>query len=199
MESLTSPHYTIQTLDFSTRFTIRTAKINCSSLILSVWLIGWAVGEIFAIRTLVNGVIQYQSAGESSLVASSLFMLVWLAIWTVGGVTALFTFLWQVAGSEVVEISHDAFKIGRKVFGWGPSKNYNPINIDNLRVDESEPVVSSRFGSFSKTRSSRAGSLVFDYGGSQVHFGSGLDSGEAALIRAEIQSRYPQYRTRQIR
>ncbi len=198
MESLTNPHYTIQTLDFSSRFTIRTAKANCSSLFLGIWLCGWAVGEIFVGSAFIKGVIQQLTDGESSLSAPWLFMVAWLAIWTVGGGAALVTFLWQVAGREVVEVSHDAFKIGRKVFGLGPSKSYNPINIDNLRIDDSQPAVSSRFVRFSNTRSSSAGSLMFDYGGSQVHFGSGLDSGEAKLLLAEIQSRYPQYRTRQI-
>ncbi len=198
MQAITSPRFTIQALDFSTRFTVRTGKLNCSSLFLAIWLCGWAFGEIFAAISVVNGVLQSITSGESSLDGSWLGLLVWLLFWTIGGGTALVVFLWQVTGREVIEISHDEFKIGRKVVGLGPSKSYNPINIDNLRLDESQPAGSSSSTRFGAVRSLGEGRLVFDYGSAQVRFGSGLDLNEGRLFLAEIQRRYPQYRSRQV-
>jgi hypothetical protein len=195
VQSITSPHYTVQTVDLSTRFTIRAGKLNCSSLFLGLWLCGWAIGEVFAIGTLADGVIQSLTSGESSLDGSWLGLVIWLLFWTFGGGIALVIFLWQVAGREVIEISYDAFKIGRKVLGIGPNKSYNPINVDNLRIDENQPAGSSRASRFGTAGSLGGGRLVFDYGGAQVRFGSGLDSNEAKLLLAEIQSRYPRYRS----
>ncbi len=198
MQSITSPRFTIQTIDLSTRFTVRTGRLNCSSIFLAVWLCGWAFGEFFALSTVLTGAVQSLTSGESALDGSWLGLLIWLFFWTIGGGIALVIFLWQVAGREVIEISHDAFKIGRKVFGLGPSRSYNPINIENLRADESQPAISSMTTRFGGARFMGGGRLVFDYGGAQVSFGSGLDANEARLLLAEIQSRYPQYRSRPV-
>jgi len=190
MISATGPRYTIQTLDFSTRFTIRTtSKPGTANLFIGAWLCAWAIGEILVLGIVASEVIQYVTGGTSSLGGSWLGMLGWFLVWTAAGGVTLVSFSWQIAGREVIEISLDAFKISRKVSRFGPTRSYNPINIKALRLDESQPAVSARL-----MRS--GGRLVFDYGGSPVHFGGGLDSNEAALLLAEIQSRYPQFRGR---
>ena len=197
MISTTSPRYTIQTLDFSTRFIIRAnGRPGCSNVFIGAWLCGWAIGEIIVLGIVVSDAIQALTGRPSSLGASLPGLLIWLLVWTGLGGTTLVSFLWQIAGREVIEISHDSFKIGRKLFSTGPSKSYNPINIDNLRLDDSQPAVSARFTRYGGARSSGGGLLVFDYGGSPVHFGGGLGFDEATLLLAEIQSRFPQYRSR---
>jgi len=197
MISGTGPRFTIQTLDFSTRFTVRAAsKPGLVNLFIGAWLCAWAIGEILLIGIVVSEVVQSLTGGASSLGGSWLGMLAWFLAWTAAGGVTLASFSWQIAGREVIEISHDSFKIDRKVSRFGPTRNYNLANIANLRLDESQPVVSARFMRIGGAWSAGNGRLVFDYGGSPVRFGGGLDSSEAALLLAEIQSRFTQYRSR---
>jgi len=53
-----------------------------STAFLVLWLVGWAMGERFAIISLFGG----ESTGPASL-----FLVVWLCLWTVGGVACLMT------------------------------------------------------------------------------------------------------------
>lgn len=197
MLSTSGPRYTVETLDFSTRVTISAAsKPGCASLFTGAWLCGWGIGEILLLVVVVSSAIQSLTGGTSTLGQSWLNVLLWLLVWTAVGGLTLVNFLWQITGREVVEISHDAFKISRKVLKMGPVQIYNPTNIDNLRVDDSQPVVQPRFIHFGGAASASGGRLVFNYGGSPVRFGGSLDSSEAALLLAEIQARFSQYRTR---
>jgi hypothetical protein len=200
MISTANTRYTIETLATSTRFSIRLSGANCSSLFLAVWLCGWAVGEIFVGVTLVNSVAQFLAGGETIFTGETLFLVFWLAFWTLGGGFALYTVSMQVAGREVIEVSHDAIKIAKKAFGVGLGKTYNAINIDNLRIDESLPQFAAAtsqlppaLGRFSRGAAAANGALAFDYGGSTVRFGIGLSLDEARQLLGEIVRRYPQY------
>ncbi len=190
MISSAQTRYTIQTLEASTRFSHPVGGLGCSSLYMVVWLVGWAVGEVVVGGMLLNGLFQFLAGSETAV------------LWTLGGGFALYTVLLQIVGREVIEVSHDAIKIAKKVFGLGFGKTYNAINIDNLRVDESLPQIAAAttqlppfLGRLSQGAFAANGALVFDYGGGSVHFGVRLQLDEARQLLEEILRRYPQYRS----
>ena len=201
MISTTQSRYSIETLAASTRFSNPVGRAGCSSLILVVWICGWAVGEVFAGVEVLDGLIKFLGGGQTIFRSDWTFLLVWLLVWTAGGLIALYSLLWQVTGREVIEVSHESLKVAKKVFGLGFGKTYNAINIDNLRVDESLPQMATVMGQlppalarFGQRSVSARGALMFDYGGSTVRFGLGLNLDEARQLLGEIQRRYPQYR-----
>jgi len=92
-----------------------------SVVFLTVWLCGWAVGEAFALWTLVRGAIALMTGappgpGRDPLVlgpalAVATFLLVWLFFWTIGGYAAarhLLQLLWSsdriVAGAATLRV-----------------------------------------------------------------------------------------------
>jgi hypothetical protein len=201
MISTAQTRYTNEALEASTRFTNPVSSVGCSSLFLLMWLCGWAVGEVLVIGMLGNSLVQSLGGGENFFAGQNIFLLFWLLFWTLGGGFALYTVAMQLAGREVIEVGHESIKIAKKAFGLGFGKTYNAINIDNLRVDESLPQfanalaqlppVVARFGQGAVTA---GGALVFEYGGTSVHFGIGLSLDEARSLLEDIVRRYPQFR-----
>jgi hypothetical protein len=114
------------------------------------------------------------------------FVLFWLAIWTVGGYSALRTFLWQIAGKEVIEVSHSGIRLSCPIFGLGKVKEYDANEIADVRLLGSD----ERTG---KKGIAGLNQLVFDYGFGTVEFGGGLTVKEAEGILQEIASRYWQF------
>src|SRR5512138_821345 len=64
-------------------------------LFLGAWLCGWAMGETFAIGTLLGG---REGKGPGA------FLALWLVLWTVGGGAAIFAFLMNLVGREVIAL-----------------------------------------------------------------------------------------------
>jgi len=59
------------------------------------WMIGWAVGEVFAIREPFTG----ETPGFARL-----FLVGWLGCWTVGGAFIGYAWLWTVFGVERIAL-----------------------------------------------------------------------------------------------
>jgi hypothetical protein len=173
---------------------------------LGIWLVGWTFGEVMVGGIVIAGILKLLS-GTSEISMSGLagiagggglFMLVWLTFWTIGGAFAIYTFLWQLVGKEIVEISYEAIKIQRAVAGFGRKKEYLASYIKDLRVsplaaDSNYPFGRSRASSFYGLS---GGPLAFDYGAKTFRFGSGVDEAEAKQILEKIVSRFPQFRAR---
>src|SRR4051812_4658560 len=62
---------------------------------LALWLCGWSVGEVAAIRELATRALPGPGLA---------FLLVWLTFWTLGGAFALLQVLWTFAGREEIEL-----------------------------------------------------------------------------------------------
>lgn len=75
---------------------------------LSVWLVGWAAGEVFAVGTLLRLLPPQESAPPA------LFLGLWLTLWTVGGLGALAALLQQVLGREELEWSSERLTVKRR-------------------------------------------------------------------------------------
>ena len=140
---------------------------------LPLWLVGWAFGEVFAIRTLIYG-------GK----APQLFLIAWLALWTFGGCTALYSWLAQVLGKEIVSLSHSTLTIQRNVTGFEKAKEYDLTHVRNLRAGEPSRDYFRR----RQMSTFAAGTIAFDYGAKTFRFGAGVDEAEAAMIIAELKN-----------
>jgi len=74
---------------------------------LALWLCGWAAGEYFALREIVNGGI------------TGLFLLIWLVPWTLAGAAVLWAILWQIFGIERLFVTAGALVREWRLLGFG--------------------------------------------------------------------------------
>ena len=199
-----NPRISIENLGMSTLFSIPARKHWITLIFLGVWLTGWLFGELFALGILFSSVGSFLfrifdirffdlfefDSGVGSAFAGS-FILVWLTIWTVAGYGAVRTFLWQLAGRELVEVSRTSIKISRPIFGLGRVKEYQAAEIANLRLLSAD----ERAG---KKGMAGPNQLAFDYEFVSVEFGGGLTIREAEAVLEEITKRYRQYAPRTI-
>jgi hypothetical protein len=199
LSSADNPRISIENLGMSTLVSIPARKNWITLIFLGVWLTGWLCGELFALSVLFSSVGSFLfrifdigavdffdfDDGFGSAFAGS-FILVWLTMWTVAGYGAARTFLWQLAGKEVVEVSRTAIKLSRPIFGLGRVKEYHVAEIADLRLLNA----GERSG---KKGLAGPNQLAFDYEFDTVEFGGGLTVGEAEAVLEEITRRYRQY------
>jgi len=177
------PRYTVEDTFAALRITIPARRNWPVVLFLGFWLGGWAIGEVIVgalllrdVLALLNG--QTPDTGQG---AGMLFMALWLTLWTLGGGFALVTWLWNLAGKEVVVIDGESLTLWKAVFGVGPSRRYEAAYVDRLRAS----------GGSDGSQGPWSGGLAFDYAGSTVRFGAGLTPDEARDLVALIGDRFP--------
>lgn len=105
---------------------------------LGFWLCGWLVGEIVAL-TQVAKITQVNSDNIPEL-----FIVVWLCGWTVGGIFAIRTFLWMIAGKEIITISQGVLSVSRKYALFVRPKSYDLQEAKNFRVQEDPSAFKQR-------------------------------------------------------
>lgn len=174
------PRYTIQD-DFATlRITVPTRRNWVLMLFLGVWLTGWAAGEIIVGALFVRGILALLrgQTPDIGVGAGLLFMGIWLTFWTVGGGFALVTWLWNLAGKEIITLDGNALTIRKAVWGVGPAKRYDFAYVDRLRVS-------------ADSQGPWAEGLAFDYGADMIRFGRGLSPAEAHEVWTRIADRFP--------
>jgi uncharacterized membrane protein len=147
---------------------------------LAFWLCGWAVAEVMVANQFLKG----DSPPEGEL-----FMLAWFGVWTVGGVVAFYAWLWQLMGKEMLTVRGQTFKIRRDVGGFGFDKEYNLIQMRELRIGSvgSSPLA---FSSSFQLWGVGGGVISFDHGERTYRFGAGLDEAEAKQIVTAIKQRF---------
>lgn len=140
---------------------------------LSLWLVAWAIGEVFVSRQLITGQMTINR-----------FDIGWLVGWTVFGVVAIYAWLWMVRGKEFVRVTPERIGIRRSVWSHGVERQYEAAHISGWRLI----IVPRSFWSDDDSPSafSNNGPLAFDYGERTVRFGQGLRDEEAAEILATI-------------
>lgn len=147
---------------------------------LAFWICGWGVAEFMVAKQVVTG--DAPPDGE-------LFMLVWLGVWTLGGGVAIYAWLWQLMGKEMVVMRGQTFKIRLDIGGFGLDKEYDLVQMRDLRVG---PIVLSPVNVSSSLQlwGVGGGVIAFDYAGRTYRFGAGLDEAEAKQVMAAIKQRY---------
>ena len=147
--------------------------------LLGFWICGWAVAEVMVAIQILNG--DAPPEGES-------FMLAWFGIWTVSGMFAIYACLWQVLGKEIVTVHGQTFKIRRDIGGFGFDKEYDFLQMRDLRVGQVtfNPL---EFSSSLQLWGIGGGVMVFKYGAKIYRFGAGLDEVEAKQAVTAIKKR----------
>lgn len=147
---------------------------------LAFWICGWGVAEFMVAKQVVTG--DAPPDGE-------LFMLAWLGVWTLGGGVAIYAWLWQVMGKEIVLVRGQTFRTRRDVGGFGFDKEYDLVQMRDLRVG---PIVLSPVNVSSSLQlwGVGGGVISFDCGARTYRFGAGLDEAEAKQIVVAITQRY---------
>lgn len=147
---------------------------------LLVWLGGWSLGEVAAIRALLAGAA-HGPAG--------LFTGFWLVGWSCGGALAGYSLLWYLVGQERILLAHDALVLRKVVLGLGPEKRFDLTRVTDLRVDagSGEP---DRRGGLQLPTAGGSGLVAFDYDARTVRFGLDLDEPEGAWIVSQLAARH---------
>lgn len=134
----------------------------------SVWLCGWAAGEVGVLSMLLTG----RTAG-----APARLLVVWLALWSVGGCLAVLYLLWVFLGREVVIFRANRLVLMRKMGRLSTKRDYDLARVRNFRCAawtyHSDGVL-GKMGRFAG-----AGTIVFDYGESSFRIGAGLGEAES--------------------
>ncbi|MDF0667027.1 MAG: hypothetical protein P0119_13260 [Nitrospira sp.] len=148
--------------------------------LLGFWICGWTVAEVMVAIQLLNG--DAPPEGE-------FFMSAWFSIWTIGGVLAVYAWLWQVMGKEIVIVLGQTFKTRRDVGGFGFDKDYDLLQMRDLRVWRAgfNPL---DFSSSLQLWGIGGGVIAFDYGAKTHRFGAGLDEAEAEQVVTAITQRH---------
>jgi hypothetical protein len=150
-------------------------------LFLSLWILGWAIGELLVPARLLG---RSREAGEN------LFMVVWLVAWTLGGLVAIYLWLWNLAGREIVTVREGTLAIRRAIDGLGRSREFDAAHIEGLRVASQlwnpwDPASRLRFWGVG------GGTIAFDYGATTYRFGGALEEAEARQMVARLARALP--------
>jgi len=151
----------------------RPARQWSTSFILALWLSGWGAGEWAAARQLLSG---------TSPEGAGTFLALWLTAWTLGGALALGSFLWSLAGREVLAIDGPVLTVRREALGLGRTRSFELGAIRALRAvqpGQPEPgeelTTAGRGGRRAGSRLSRRGTIAFEAGGQVHRLGLGLE------------------------
>ena len=146
---------------------------------LAFWLVGWGVGEVSAIESIIN------SKPETPV----LFMVAWLGGWTAGGAFAISAWLYNIKGKEVVRIDRLELKHIRDYVIFKRSKEYELAHVKDLRALASSSSMFN-FNTGMEFWGFTGGNIAFDYGHNTYKFGTGLDEAEAKHIVETIKHRF---------
>lgn len=138
-----------------------------ASAFLSLWLIGWAAGEYFALG-------QFFSGGIS---ITDLFLLLWLVPWTLGGAGVLWVLGWQLFGVERLFVT-----AGALVREWGL------LGIHGRRLVRAADIVAVKADSGAVSDLAGLGTITVTTTGPTMRIGAGLTSHEAEFVAGLIRS-----------
>ncbi len=153
------------------------------SLILLVWLVGWAAAEFAVLRELLG----------TSDTAHRIMLAVFLVAWTFAGFMAARALLFSLGGRERIRINAAEMEHVIEAPLMRRSKVYDMNRISNLRAGRPRPRRRSGRPADrrpSKGRIRQTGRIVFDYDGREAGFGESLDKEEAAAIVKELHTRF---------
>ena len=125
---------------------------------LSVWLVGWIVGEVFAITILgalfssIAGAFpEHRPAWSADFFVGSwagggvafalLVLLVWLTFWTIGGIAALTQLMRSLVGEDVIGLTPSGFDLVRRAGPFRRRYAFDRSGIRRLRIRPHDEAV----------------------------------------------------------
>ena len=155
--------------DFGHQVTITIPPVrslaSCGTvLFLTVWMGGWALGEVTVARLLYKGVIGAEDAPQTAALA---FMGLWFVLWTIGGVAAASTLVMNLFGRQRIIVDGQTLSVHNTPIGI--KREYLCSQVRDLRVGSTASRVRG---------TGPQPAIAFDYGAKTVHFAQGLDEAE---------------------
>ena len=148
---------------------------------LGVWLGGWAIGELVTIVAMLGFIGGHASSGN-------FFLLFWISGWTIGGLFAFKTFLWSLAGKEIINFSQGYLNVEKKNMLLSKPKMYDIKEMKRIRVLE-ENNNDAFWGTRNTLGSLNAnGTIRFDYGMQTVKIAGAIDEVEANYILGKLKA-----------
>jgi hypothetical protein len=167
--NLSQSRYTVEELGDRVIVRIPSHKHWLQMAVIGFWLVFWLLGWTgTATRAIWN--------------RNDLVLLVWLAFWVTGGLAAIVSLIWQLAGEMALEADRYALRVRWQVWGVSWTRAYVASDVRNLRV---RPLGYGRYAL------GTTGPIVFDYRGTTIHLGRGLNEDAARQIVQTIQQTHP--------
>jgi hypothetical protein len=113
------------------------------AVFLSVWLVGWVIGEVIALAALVWILAsiarvlpeQLSTWGRDLMTSGGIafivfFLAIWLTFWTIGGVSAITHVLRSLAGEDIIALSGSGLDLVRRA---GPFRKRYTLDRSAIR------------------------------------------------------------------
>ncbi len=188
------PRHKVAELDSEVQVTLPSRKnvfrIGWYGLWLLLWgyitgglLYIWGLFIVGLIGSVTGLLSEPPSDGESYapllMVIASLmpFVIVLLAM----GSVAIFAFLWQINGSEIIEVKEQALVITKRVFRWKRPKLYEMASVKDIRLNTQGLSFFPPYRAVQELLGHN-GLIAFDYGARTYRFGLDIDEAEAKQI-----------------
>jgi hypothetical protein len=166
-EEVKPPRFEIEQGLGGERIRVRAQRNIFALLFLPLWLIGWTIGGVAAIRQLL-------STGQ-------IFLLVWLCGWALGWLFATATIAWMIGGSELIGTTGGDLEIGHSLLGLTRSRLYRGRDVSHLSPADTPFFARFQF-SLPFLMRTRSGAIKFSYGGRTVYAAQGLDEAEGRMV-----------------
>jgi hypothetical protein len=160
----------IDELPDGVRFRIPAPKRWLMIAFVALWIVIWAVAMGNALREFL---------GEGPKISA--FGVVWLAGWTLGGAVVIGSFLWQLLGETVIEVSDGRLRYYRGVSFVRFGRSYDASRIRNLRASKVSDDARTWFRN-SDTSWLGRGLVTFEYGERSCILRPGVEPNEANNI-----------------
>jgi hypothetical protein len=153
---------------------IKTPKHIFLLLFLPVWLIGWALGGLSALKLAIKGQ------------GLPIFLLIWLGAWLVGVILVATVWLWNAFGYEIVSIRSGFFSFRREIFRLAfTRKEIFIYDLSNLRTAGVFGAASSRGRGLAQWNLT-GGTVAIGHDNKTLKFGIGLEEQEAKALVAQL-------------
>lgn len=146
-------------------------------MFLSFWLIGWAMGEGFAVQQVI--------AGDTPLPAR-LFILFWLTIWSIVGLFVMYIMAMQLAGKEIITLNRSEMRIKKSVLEYGRERHYELFDIENIGYEQKSRALTSRRELINKVGMGAGRGLYFSYRGKTITFAQSAEPDEMRKILEQL-------------
>ena len=141
----------------------------------------------------IGGTAVFTFAARATRGGFTLFTLAWSLFWAAAACATAYTWLWNVAGRDVVVVSDRALSVQRRIGPLPAGRRYEHA-AEHVRDLRANPVVAGPWGAFGSSMrwgGIGAGGIAFDYGSRTQRFGDTLDEAEAKQLVELIKQRLP--------
>ncbi|MCI0570341.1 MAG: hypothetical protein L0Y66_06295 [Myxococcaceae bacterium] len=180
--ALPRPRALTTTIPGGLRIVIPTRKNLFVLLFLTLWLCGWAFGEVAVASKFLSGSVGVE--------APTAFLSVWLIGWTLGGAFAVVAWIWNAFGREVIAVEAGELRVRHETLRLGWTRVFDASHVRAWRIsppafDPWSPSGSLRFWGLG------GGLLAFDYGARTFRMAAAIEEAEATTIAEELRAWLP--------